>query len=98
MYRCFIALQGLKHTSLPVEFGGVKFTVFDNEQVQQFRDAISRQHQDEAEKERRLIWFEKELQEDDMYKQACAMITVESTDYKPAKVEATRRVRLLLDN
>ncbi len=42
MYRCFIAVQGLDHASLPVEFGGVKFTVFDNEQMQQFRDAISR--------------------------------------------------------
>lgn len=97
MYRCFIAVQGLDHTSLPLEFGGVEFTVFDNEQVQQFRDAISRHLVDEAEKERRLRMFEKELQEDDMYEQACAVITVKSTDYKSAKVEATRRVRLLLD-
>ena len=97
MYRFFIPVQGFDLASLSVEFGGVTFTVFYDEQVQQFRDAISRHLVDEAEKNRRLKSIERDLQKDGIYGRACAVITAESTDFESAKIEATRRVRLLLD-
>jgi hypothetical protein len=92
-YRCHIPVNGIHEIGLPLTINGLKFTVFDDSLVDEFREAVSRHT---VQKE--FKW--ENLQEDinqSFYGEIYSIVTVQAKDYGAAQLRAVDRTRQVLN-
>ncbi len=93
-YECWIEVGGLDVSSLPACFGGVRFVVFDADQIQNLKKTIHTKHViGQSEK---LMFIDDQLA-DSLLGRPTAVVRVNARDAKAALSLAERKVRAIIE-
>ena len=96
-FRVYHCVNGLAPEGLPSTVGNVDFVVFDDRQLDKFREAAAKHAVDEEQRELRRQLLEELSQEKDLADHVVAVVTVAAIEGGAAELLATRELRLVID-
>lgn len=93
-YKCWIEVAGLDVASLPASFGGVRFVLFDTDQIQNLKKIVTTKHvSGQSEK---LAFIDDQLT-DSLLGRPTVVVKVNARDKEAALSLAERKVRAIVE-